>query len=492
METSASQNFTPQLPTPFLRGACIRGWLRQLILVSADYASLLLALLTADFIRGTVLYKYLHLLQPFNRIPMSFYFITPVVYILLLSYAGLYKKRLPFWRMTANLFRISLYAAGLVICLLYFTKQSTQISRVYVLGASVLCFAYLAITHYLLRSVLSAAGIWQRPVILVGSGKAAETLAAAFANEPHLGYHVVGIVADSPLAPPLTDYPLLGGSNSLVETVRSTGVREVVFALHGDEQPRLLELINRVQPHVNSISVAPNLFGLPMVNMDIETFFTQKALLLTVPNNLARPVNRALKRAFDLVFSLLGLILALPIMAVLCFIIRLDSRGSILYAHRRMGKSGKPFDCLKFRTMVAGADRVLQEYLAESAAAREEWNRGCKLKDDPRVTRVGRWLRRTSLDELPQLFNVLRGEMSMVGPRPITEQEVQRYGDCIRDYYAVAPGITGYWQVNGRNDVDYDARVKMDSWYVRNWSIWLDLTILIKTAKTPFRGRGAY
>ncbi|EGO62240.1 sugar transferase [Acetonema longum] len=154
--------------------------------------------------------------------------------------------------------------------------------------------------------------------------------------------------------------------------------------------------------------------------------------------------------------------------------------------------NGESFLCYKFRTMVVDAGKKLEEFLEQNPDAAAEWRKDFKLKDDPRITRMGRWLRKTSLDELPQLINVLKGEMSLVGPRPIVEKEIEKYGETIHDYYLVRPGITGYWQVNGRNDVDYDTRVQMDSWYVRNWSLWLDLVILTKTVKVVTGRKRAY
>ena len=165
---------------------------------------------------------------------------------------------------------------------------------------------------------------------------------------------------------------------------------------------------------------------------------------------------------------------------------------NFLFAHKRIGQHGKEFPCYKFRTMCVDADARLKEYLAANPEAREEWERDFKLKDDPRVTRVGRVLRRTSLDELPQLLNVLKGQMSLVGPRPIVKAEIPRYGSYIADFYMVRPGITGMWQVNGRSDTTYDERVQMDSWYVRNWSVWLDLSLLWKTVSVVLNHKGAY
>ena len=170
----------------------------------------------------------------------------------------------------------------------------------------------------------------------------------------------------------------------------------------------------------------------------------------------------------------------------------IDNKGRIIFAHRRVGKGGKLFPCYKFQSMVPDAQKRLEEYLAENPEARKEWEESFKLTNDPRVTKLGAFLRKTSLDELPQLWNVLMGDMSLVGPRPIVTKEIERYGDYIREYYMVPPGITGMWQVNGRSDTTYEERVAMDTWYVRNWSIWIDLVYLFKTVKTVFTGKGAY
>jgi undecaprenyl-phosphate galactose phosphotransferase len=164
----------------------------------------------------------------------------------------------------------------------------------------------------------------------------------------------------------------------------------------------------------------------------------------------------------------------------------------VFYRHERIGKGGRRFECLKFRTMVPDAGRVLDDYLAAHPEAEAAWRRDHKLRHDPRITRIGAWLRRTSLDELPQLINVMRGEMSLVGPRPVVAEELARYGDNIVYYVESTPGLTGLWQVSGRNDLDYRRRVHLDCWYVKNWSLWCDLVILFKTPRAVLRGNGAY
>jgi undecaprenyl-phosphate galactose phosphotransferase len=203
------------------------------------------------------------------------------------------------------------------------------------------------------------------------------------------------------------------------------------------------------------------------------------------------PSASILKRTVDLVGGVLLLIALFPVMLAIALVIKRDG-GSILFRHKRIGVNGKPFCCLKFRTMCADAEERLQKLLAEDPEARAEWERDFKLKNDPRVTRLGNFMRQTSLDELPQLFNVIKGEMSLVGPRPIVMAEAARYGAAFRDYLGCRPGLTGLWQISGRNDIDYDSRVQLDSSYAREWSLRRDVSILVRTVRVVFGRTGAY
>ncbi|WP_068550747.1 sugar transferase [Thermosulfidibacter takaii] len=200
------------------------------------------------------------------------------------------------------------------------------------------------------------------------------------------------------------------------------------------------------------------------------------------------------KRPFDIVFSFFAIIITTPIMILIALAIKLTDGGKIFYQHTRIGHKGKKFKVLKFRSMYIDADKKLKEILENDPKAREEWEKTFKLRNDPRITPIGKFLRKTSLDELPQFFNVLKGDMSVVGPRPVVEEELNKYyKDNAKYYLSVKPGITGYWQVEGRSDIEnYDERVKMDVWYVQNQSFLLDLKIILKTIWVMISGKGAY
>jgi len=201
----------------------------------------------------------------------------------------------------------------------------------------------------------------------------------------------------------------------------------------------------------------------------------------------------ATKRALDVLGAVVLAVVFSPLfLAIVIVALSRREGGSIIYKHRRVCRDGRTFECLKFRTMVPNADQVLRELLESDPAIKAEWLRDHKLRCDPRVTRLGRFLRRTSLDELPQLWNVMRGEMSLVGPRPVVREELLRYGRNVRAYLSAKPGITGLWQVKGRNDTDYRRRVVLDTYYVRNQNLLLDLYILLKTTRVVLGGSGAY
>lgn len=243
---------------------------------------------------------------------------------------------------------------------------------------------------------------------------------------------------------------------------------------------------------MRNVGVVPNLVAVPMSNVTAESFFDAKIMVLQIRNNLARTSNQIVKRLFDLAATICGGILISPILLVIAIWVYHDSPGPVIFKHRRVGKDGKEFNCYKFRSMCTNSQEVLDHLLATDPAAKEEWDREFKLKNDPRITKSGAFLRKTSLDELPQLLNVLKGEMSLVGPRPIIQKEVPRYGRYIKEYYSVLPGITGMWQTSGRSDIDYPERVQMDSWYVHNWSVRLDLVLLWRTIAVVLSHKGAY
>jgi Undecaprenyl-phosphate galactose phosphotransferase WbaP len=269
------------------------------------------------------------------------------------------------------------------------------------------------------------------------------------------------------------------------------GIQWVIALEHSQSEQREHWLRTLAQWGATDISVIPAMRGVPLYGTDMSHFFSHEVALLRVRNNLRRWPARLTKRLFDLSAAALLLLCLSPLMLLIALALKLEG-GTVFFAHTRVGKNGRVFRCLKFRSMVPDAEAKLQNLLALHPHLKAEWHKEHKLKDDPRISKLGAFLRRTSLDELPQLFNVLKSEMSLVGPRPIVREELQKYGLEKSYYLMVRPGMTGLWQVSGRNDVDYETRVYLDAWYVKNWSLWYDLAILFKTIKVVLWRNGAY
>jgi undecaprenyl-phosphate galactose phosphotransferase len=238
--------------------------------------------------------------------------------------------------------------------------------------------------------------------------------------------------------------------------------------------------------------VIPDLKGIALLNTDLFHLFLEEIFLMNIRNNLKSATNRFIKRLFDIVFSILAMPILLPAIGIIGLIIRLETPGFAIYTQDRIGKKGKTFRCYKFRTMYQDAEEQLREMIESSETLRNEWEQTWKLREDPRVTKIGRFLRKSSLDELPQIFNVMKGEMSIVGPRPYLPREKADIIENIRVICSAKPGITGLWQVSGRSNTSYRYRVKLDTWYIMNWSLWLDIAILFKTVRVILKAEGAY
>ncbi|AEF95436.1 Undecaprenyl-phosphate galactose phosphotransferase, WbaP [Desulfotomaculum nigrificans CO-1-SRB] len=423
----------------------------------------------------------------------------PIILIICMAYEELYQKRLPYWKEVEKILRACTLAIVFTIAWLYLAKQSAEMSRTLVVISWATTIILIPLFRYWGKLTLIKTKIWNRPVIIVGAGKTGELITNALNREKTMGYSVIGYLDDNQsitcLPHPGTQKPIpvLGSFDDAEKIIATTGVQEVIVAAPGLPAQKLVELTNRLQPLVNNVMLIPDLFGLSMNGIEVEYFFDEQVLLLYVKNKLKSNLNRFIKRMFDLIAGSLLLVLTLPIMIIITAAIRLDSKGPAFFKQERMGQKGCQFTCYKFRTMYIEGDKILKRYLQSNPKAREEWQVFNKLKEyDPRVTRVGAILRRFSLDELPQLINVILGDMSLVGPRPYLPRERKQMGNWAPDIHVAKPGITGLWQVSGRNQIEFEGRLKLDTWYVRNWSLWLDVVLLLKTIKVVLRREGAY
>lgn len=469
------------------RSASLIRLISKAIYLCGDYVGILLAEWIAFHIRNFLMGNI------FQVNAIYIYIVTPAVFLLALAFAGIYSKHYTSAQMLEKLFKACLGGIAFSIILMFLTQVSGQVSRLYVGLFAIIVYILLVVEKYITALIIRRIPGLQIPVLVVGAGKTADAAIDEGKNNVFINYRVAGFLEDFEPSSRYADvYPILGGFNDLEKVIAETGIQDVIIAAPGLPQDQLNHLLYRAQTLVPYVSVVPNLVGVPMSNVEVESFFDTRIMLLNIKNNLAFRLNQIIKRIFDVVLTLSGGLFLLPLFLGICVWIKTDSQGPAIYKQRRVGKDGKEFDCYKFRSMVVDSKERLEKLLATDPKAKEEWERDFKLKNDPRITKSGAFLRKTSLDELPQLLNVLKGEMSLVGPRPIVQKEVPRYEQYIKEYYMVLPGITGLWQVSGRSDTTYPERVAMDMWYVHNWSVWLDLVLLWRTVAAVIQSRGAY
>lgn len=424
---------------------------------------------------------------------LNFWVIFPIPYLIFNNMEQLYSRRRPFYKEVERIFYACFYGALTVIFLLYVTHLADTVSRLFMGFMGIFAFIYLTVLRYALKKFLVRYQLLQIPILIIGAGKTAELLVEYIRNDAGMGYKIVGLLEDREVRPGiLTKYPVLGTFADVEKVVAETGVQHVFISAPGMKGEKLGWLIFIVQQLVEHVMVIPNISGAPLGNVTADSTFFSRLLILESKNCLADKTNMALKRVFDFVLTLIGTVLILPFLLLIALKIKSDSPGPVLYDGRRLGKDGKLFKCYKFRSMYVNGDEILADYFTKHPEKREEWETYHKLEDDPRVTKFGAFMRRTSLDELPQIFNVLLGEMSLVGPRPYLPNEFDDMGSLARTVLIARPGITGYWQVSGRSDVSFEERVRMDLWYICNWNLWLDMVMLFKTVKVVLWHKGAY
>ncbi|HCT9095971.1 MULTISPECIES: undecaprenyl-phosphate galactose phosphotransferase WbaP [Serratia] len=401
-----------------------------------------------------------------------------------------YTYRKPFWFELKETVRTLLIFAILDLALVAFSKWN--FSRYVWFFSWTLIIVLVPLARTITKRLLDKFGLWKKQTIIIGTGKNAFEAYAALQSEEILGFEVSAFVCtDKVCDSSYFGIPVINYEDELWANVNVENTQFIV-ALEFEQHALRDSWLKRLAKHnCRSVSVIPTLRGVPLYGTEMSFIFSHEVMILRVNNNLAKHSSRFIKRSFDIVGSLLIMCALAPVLLFLAYKVSRDG-GKSIYGHQRVGQNGKKFYCLKFRSMVTNSQEVLQQLLENSPEARAEWEKDFKLKDDPRITKIGAFIRKTSLDELPQLWNVFRGEMSLVGPRPIVEAELERYAEEV-DYYLMAkPGMTGLWQVSGRNDIDYATRVYFDAWYVKNWALWNDIAILFKTISVVLKRDGAY
>ncbi len=351
----------------------------------------------------------------------------------------------------------------------------------------------ILLMRWIVRIASARLGWWGEPVVVLDGEGAVNGLPCYFCSKRRLGFLPVMVTNDRGRKCQDCPVPVIEPEGLLAsETNRfaGMGIQTVLIdsaSAFGSLRPAASRDLLRLFRHLIFVSDMDWLEGASVRIHDYEGLMGIEA-----QKNTLNPVESGIKRGMDILVAILIGLVAVPLMMIVAMFIKMDSPGPVFYKQERAGKQGRPFRIYKFRTMVRDADRLLAEYLERHPEARREWEQDQKLRFDPRITRIGRLLRRYSIDELPQLFNVVRGEMSLAGPRPMMMEQTSLYGEHIDAYYGVRPGITGFWQVSGRNSKTFQERIHYDQYYIRNWSIWLDLYILFRTVWVVLSRDGAY
>jgi Undecaprenyl-phosphate galactose phosphotransferase WbaP len=453
----------------------------MVLLVAGDIVAVLVSYLAAYLIRDWVLGRALHLVAPAAPLHvLGERAYALVVYPFVFAYEGLYTKRLMGWEETRRYFRGILVATAAAVILL-FLWRAWIVSRVVVLVALPTGMLLVPLLRAMLRRLLVRLRILRYRLVLLGEEAATGIFSRELARHYSMGYVVDQQVqradADERLSDVLDRVDARPGSSLVIfsDSFRPEEVREV---------------FDFAERRFSEVMVVPNEMLLQSAPSEIEQ--VGSILVMKYRYNLLRPVSIFTKQALEVVFTTLLLVLLAPTLAVVAAIVRLSSQGPVVFRQKRIGRGARIFTCFKFRTMYVDAEQRLESILAGNAAVRAEWEQYARITDDPRVTPVGRFLRRFSIDEFPQLWNVMRGEMALVGPRPYLPSEMDRVGSHMDAISRVRPGMTGLWQVSGRAALPFHERMVLDEYYIRNWSLWMDFLICLRTLKAVVSGRGAY
>jgi exopolysaccharide biosynthesis polyprenyl glycosylphosphotransferase len=493
VEPSGTRPYAASLPVT-VNARWAEGLLLSLALTAVDLLAVLGGFRLAYTLRFEtgLTWLYQHEVAPLDFYAYLVLFLAPI-WIVVFRTFGLYDFRNLFagLREYARVFNACTLGMMLVILFSFF-YPSFPIARGWVVLSWLLVTLGALLGRFALRRIIQswrARGRFLTSALIVGANGEGQAIAAQLRANPKAGVWIAGFVDDgaTPGRQLSAGVPVLGSLDALPTLVRQHGIQDLIVASTALSREKLLELFQAFGTAEEiTLRMSSGLYEIMTTGVEVQEI--GNVPLLSVNKARLTGAELLLKRGLDLAVSGLALLLGWPLLAAIALAVRLDSPGPVFYRRQVVGGGGKLFDALKFRTMYIDAD----EWLARDPELRRQFEENYKLKDDPRITRVGCFLRRTSLDELPQLWNVFRGQMSLVGPRMITAKELSRYGKWRMNLATVKPGITGLWQVSGRSDVSYEDRVMLDMHYIRNYSIWLDLHLLWQTVPAVLRGHGAY
>jgi len=432
-----------------------------------------------------------------NAIAIPIIAFSPILFVSL-KLCGMYDThtrvrildRIPRIAGAVNVYVISLLLAS-------FLLSTDVLTRGFLVIFWIFCIVFIFVGRTILHMLLSIAGIRNiimQNTLIVGSGEVGKEIARKLVRHKSFGLRPIGFIDDDPLytefgESELKDLGVLGTLSDLCRILSDFDVDKVIIAFTGANSEQLLDLASKCNKMGIECSIIPRLFE--VITNEIKVNEIGGIPLIALREKKVEGWRKMLKNTEDYVLGTIVLLLTWPIIAATAIAIKLDTPGPVFFRQQRVGKNGKNFNCLKFRSMVNGASYMQEDMVNGDSDSEHGWL--CwKDKCDPRVTRVGKWLRKFSIDELPQIFNVLKGEMSLVGPRPHIKEEVTLYKEWHKQRLNVKPGITGIWQVSGRSELPFDEMIKLDLFYIERWSLWIDFKIMVRTISAIISSNGAY
>jgi undecaprenyl-phosphate galactose phosphotransferase len=416
-----------------------------------------------------------------------------LVWFFVFLYEGLYTKRYAFWEEVKRLLKGTSIASALIMAAVFLAMRQVYFSRLVIVSAWFVSILLLPLFRYIIKILIIKLDLWKKKVIILGTAESSSSLIQSVQENKTLGYQIVGCLSDDPshVGNLISGVKVLGHYDDIEEWKKKTGFDDILVTLPDVPRDKLIPLLKRWEGLSDSIRYIPRTGDLISTGVEIENI--GRILSLAIRKNLHKPWNVFIKTILEYFMTLILFLLFLPICLIIAIAIRIDSSGSVFFLQDRYGKKAKKIRVIKFRSMHKNADSRLEKYLQSNSEANKEWEKYKKLKSsDPRVTRVGKFLRKYSLDELPQLLNILKGDMSLVGPRPYIMEELKDIESLKSVILQVKPGITGLWQISGRSALPFMERTKIDEYYIRNWSVWLDIIILLKTIRVTTSGSGAF
>jgi len=415
------------------------------------------------------------------------------VWILVFANEKLYTKRFPFWDEVKILLKGSTIATFWIIIIIFLTKSEMQFSRSVVVSAWIISLFLFPSLRSLVKLALIRLDIWKKKLIILGVHQTSLMVIKNIRKNRTMGYEVIAVIDDdaNKIGHTFMGIKVSGPISELENITQTYGSKDIMIVTPHLPRKKIKAILSKCENISESMWLIPRSGDFITEGVELEVL--GDVLTIYIKRNLVKPWNILIKSLFDKCLTILLLLILFPLFLVIALAIKLESKGPVIFIQDRIGKYRKTFKICKFRSMYLDNESRLKAYLEAHPEAMEEWERFRKLKNrDPRVTKVGRFIRKFSLDETPQLLNVLQSKMSLVGPRPYLPEELENRKQFSETIARVKPGLTGLWQISGRSDIVFEERLNMDEYYIRNWSLWLDIVIILKSLKACLEGKGAY